>query len=209
MPVQVSPKEFYWREWKLGRERFASKGPNSLPRPDFGYGGPGQKPVPKAWWTRLEEFIARSEGNEPKPAPTPPTKPGQVSEHFNIREFDCKNGTKVPVVAIPAVGRLANAFLEKMHDKFGTGHIMSGYRPRAYNASIGGASQSQHIYDDDPTTVAADTIWQKGTPQQWAAEARTISDQIGYGGVGEYPPNSKRSGFVHIDNRRVKARWSG
>ena len=48
-------------------------------------------------------------------------------------------------------------------------------------------------------------MFEKGTPAQWAAEARRISDGLGFGGVGEYVG----SGFVHMDNRRVKARWSG
>jgi len=209
MAVKVTKNELRWREWRLGEGEFRGKGAVSKPRPDVGFGGPGQKKIPGKWWERLEAFLAKRESKEPAPGPVPPQKPGMVSEHFNIREFDCHNGQKVPVAAIPAVARLCNQFLERMHDKFGTGYVMSGYRPRAYNAAIGGAKQSQHIYEDDPTTVAADTMWEKGTPQDWAAEARRISNELGLGGVGEYPPTSQRAGFVHIDNRRVIARWSG
>ena len=208
--MAVSKNEFRWREWALGEGEFRNKNPRSKPRPDFGFGGPAQKPVPKSWWKNLEEFITRREkGVEPKPKPPakndPSLKPGMISEHFNVREFDCHDGRKVPRAAEPALVRLALQFLEPMRAKFGAARVLSGYRHKAYNERIGGAKFSQHNYDDDPTTVAADLTFGKGTPAEWAAEARRISDKLGFGGVGQY----NNSGFVHMDNRRFKARWSG
>jgi hypothetical protein len=206
--MPVSKQEFLWREWILGEERYAEKGARSKPRPDVGYGGVGQKPVPQAWWTRLAAFLAQREaGTEPEPQ-LPSPSPGartQLSPHFNVREFDCHDGRKVPKNAEAALARLCVQFLEPMRKKFGPAKVLSGYRHRAYNIKIGGATKSQHNYDDDPTTVAADTTYAKGTPQQWAAEARRLSDKLGFGGVGEYD----NSGFVHCDNRRYTARWSG
>jgi hypothetical protein len=206
----VSKRELHWREWVLGEGRYAERGPRSQPRPNFGYGGVGQKPVPRTWWARLEVFISKRERDfEPKPMPPDPadpaSRPGMLSAHYNVREFDCHNGRRVPQVAVPALARLAQQFLEPMRAKFGRGRVLSGYRPRDYNRKIGGASQSQHIYDDDPTTVAADLTFERGTPTQWAVEARRIADRLGYGGVGEYPT----SGFVHMDNRRYRANWKG
>lgn len=206
--MAVSKSEFLWREWVLGRERYAGKGPRPTPRPDVGYGGPGQKPVPQAWFKRLGAFLGHEEaGTEPEPKP--PVQPTngrtQLSPHFNVAEFDCHDGRKVPKAAEAALARLCVQFLEPMRAKFGPGRVLSGYRHAAYNARIGGAKFSQHNYDDDPSTVAADTTWSKGTPAQWAAEARRLSDKLGFGGVGEYP----RSGFVHVDNRRYVARWTG
>jgi hypothetical protein len=212
MAVKVSDNEFLWREWVLGRERYAGKGPRSSPRPDVGFGGPGQDPVPKTWWSRLEEFIARAENDsEPEPAEPPPRPFGrtQLSPHFNVREFDCHDGKNVPQVAEPACARLCVQFLEPLRAKFGPALVLSGYRHKAYNAKIGGAKASQHNYDDDPSTVAADLSFRKGSPSQWALEARRLSTRLGFGGVGEYPPNRERGGFVHVDNRRYKARWSG
>lgn len=206
--MAVSKNEYLWREWVLGRERYASKGARSKPRPDVGYGGPGQKPVPKGWWTRLAAFLGHEEsGTEPEPKPPAPPSNGrtQLSSHFNVAEFDCHDGRKVPKVAEAALARLCVQFLEPMRAKFGPGRVLSGYRHAAYNARIGGATKSQHNYDDDPSTVAADSTWSKGTPAQWAAEARRLSDRLGFGGVGEY----RGSGFCHTDNRRYKARWSG
>jgi hypothetical protein len=197
-----------WRDYVLGEGEFAGKGPRSKPRPDLGCGGPGQQKVPAAWFARLEVLVAqREEGAEPAPKPPKENdtlqRPGQLSPHYNIREFDCHDGRKVPAAAVPALTRLCNEFLEPMRTKFGPGRVLSGYRHAAYNKKIGGATKSQHDYDDDPTTVAADITYGKGTPTQWAAEARRIRDKLGYGGVGEYP----NSGFVHMDNRRYVANW--
>lgn len=206
--MAVSKNEFRWREWVLGEGAYRGKGARSKPRPDVGFGGPGQKPIPQTWWKRLEAFLAQREnGVEPKPAPVTPPSNGrtQLSPHFNVAEFDCHDGRKVPKVAEAAVARLCVQFLEPMRAKFGPCRVLSGYRHLAYNRSIGGALHSQHNYDDDPSTVAADTTYATGTPQQWAAYARQLSDKLGFGGVGEYP----RSGFVHCDNRRYIARWSG
>lgn len=208
--MAVSKQEFLWREWILGEERFASKGPRSKPRPNFGYGGPNQDPVPEAWWTRLAVVVAKREkGSEPRPKPPAANdslkRPGMISPHFSIREFDCKDGRKVPKAAEPAVTRLAVQFLEPMRKLFGPARVLSGYRHKEYNRKIGGALYSQHDYDDDPTTVAADLSFAKGTPAQWAEAARKIADRLRFGGVGQY----NTSGFVHIDNRRYRADWSG
>jgi hypothetical protein len=206
----ISAREQRWRDWVLGEGEFAGKGPRSKPRPDLGIGEKGQAPVPRAWWARLAETVTqREKGAEPAPvapkANDPFKRPGQLTPHFNVREFDCHDGRKVPAAAVPALTRLCQEFLEPLRAKFGPGRVLSGYRPRDYNARIGGATRSQHIYDDDPSTVAADLTFAQGTVRQWAAEARRIRSRLGYGGVGDYP----RSGFVHIDNRRYEADWSG
>jgi uncharacterized protein YcbK (DUF882 family) len=72
---------------------------------------------------------------------------------------------------------------------------------------IGGARHSQHIDEHDFESVAADLRFAKGTPAQWAAEAKRLRTKNlrGKGGVGRYD----RSGFVHVDNRGYKADWSG
>lgn len=127
----------------------------------------------------------------------------QISPHFHVDEFRCKDGTPVPRKAIPALKRLCEQFLEPLRKKFGPCHVTSGYRTRRYNARIGGARFSQHIYDESPDSVAADVVFARGTPSQWAREARAIRNRLGRGGVGEYP----RSGFVHVDNRYERADW--
>lgn len=192
--MAVSKNEYLWREWVLGEGRYRGKGPRSSPRPDVGFGGPGQKPVPQEWWERLEAFLAARDDKNETPAAPPP---GQLSPHFHIREFACKDGTPVPAIAVPALRRLCRDYLERMRATFGPAVVMSGYRHAKYNAAIGGARQSQHIYELTPGSVAADLIFRTGTPAQWAQ----LADQLGAGGVGQYPS------FVHVDNRPVKARW--
>ena len=205
--MPVSKQEFLWREWVLGESRYRGKGSRSSPRPDVGYGdsAKGQRPIPKVWWQRLEEFLARRDGAEipglvaPKRKPVTPADPFRLTPHFHTREFDCKDGRRVPAVAIPALDRLATMILEPLRDNFGLAVVMSGYRPRDYNARIGGASRSQHIYELTSDSVAADMVFARGRPRQWAAEA----NRLGAGGIGTY------DSFVHVDNRPVRASWSG
>lgn len=125
----------------------------------------------------------------------------RASEHFSLREFDCKDGTRVPAVAEPAVRLLAVRFLEPLRERFGPAIVHSGYRTRSYNASIGGAQLSQHVYDESPQSVAADVSFPSGTPAQWAAAARALP---GVGGVGRYDG----SRFVHVDSG-PRRDWSG
>lgn len=206
--MSVSRSEFRWREWILGEGEFAGHGPRSLPRPNVGYGGPGQTAVPQTWWQRLEAFLAqRADYGEPgrKGDGPHPVKPGpatQLSPHFNVREFDCHDGRKVPAVAVHALTLLCLDILEPLHARFGVGHVLSGYRPADYNKRIGGATYSQHIYELTPGSVAADMQFAHGSPDDWAAFADT---RLAVGGLGVYPT----SGFCHFDNRPIRARWRG
>ena len=207
----MPPAYFRWREWVLGEGDYKRYEPRyKKVRPDVGYGAPGQEPIPDYWWEHLEEFLIRRSGGDPEPDRKVPiidkiksripqevrASADQLSPHFNVREFDCKNGQKVPAKAVPALRKLCLTFLEPMRTTFGPGHVLSGYRPRAYNASVGGVPLSQHIYELTPQSVASDTMWAKGNPAQWARKARQIAAARREGGVGRYD----ESGFVHIDN---------
>lgn len=206
-PSKITQKELLWREWVLGEGRYAGCGPRSTPRPDVGYGGPGQRKVPRAWWQRLEAFLVRrNDKAEPPGAPQgqrpgriPRRPPGQLSPHFNVAEFDCHDGRKVPAVAWPALTRLCVDYLEPLRARYGPVKVMSGYRPRDYNAKIGGARFSQHIYELSPTSVAADVICARGTPASWYVFLSGLNP----GGLGRY------ASFVHVDNRPGHARWTG
>lgn len=202
--MAVSKQELLWREWILGEGQFRDDPRNPARRAQTG--APAK--VPRAWWERLEAFLARRHDKAEKPResalPIPVRVPRandaeQMSPHFRVREFDCKDGRKVPAVAVPALRRLCTVYLEPMRAAFGPCHVMSGYRPADYNRRIGGASLSQHIYELGPESVAADLIFRFGTPADWAR----LADQLGAGGVGRYPT------FVHVDNRGGRARWSG
>lgn len=153
-----------------------------------------------------EQRVDKWQGNVDEARREIRTRKGQLeqhgdraSEHFLISEFDCHNGQKVPRDAYPALRRLCEDVLEPMRAHFGACRVTSGYRPRAYNASIGGASQSEHIYELTPSSVAADVSFARGTPASWAEFAR----RLGVGGVGQY----SRSGFVHVDNGPRRDWW--
>lgn len=129
---------------------------------------------------------------------------GRMSPHFHIREFDCRDGTRVPEAAIPALKHLCQNYLEPLRNSGGIVHINSGFRTRAYNASVGGASNSVHIYNEHPNAVAADH-WQEGrSPAQVQAfhDSHTHPDGMGY-----------YSSFTHVDNRNrigwSDSRWNG
>ncbi len=211
-PPQVTDAEFAWREWWLGESRFKEHGPRNREVRDR-TGAPDR--IPQEWWSRFEEFLARRhDGKEPdlKPSmlrralvavriPQARAEDGsELSPHFALAEFACKDGTTVPKASVPALQRLCREVLEPLREQFGPCTVMSGYRHKAYNARIGGARFSQHIYDLHPGSVAADLIFSRGRPADWAEAAEPLTAS---GGLGRYP------GFVHVDNRPGKARWSG
>lgn len=133
-------------------------------------------------------------------------KNNTLTAHFKADEFYCHDGSPPPTLARPAMVRLCRDFLEPLRSKFGEALVLSGYRHEDYNNRIGGARYSQHIYEHNFESVAADMRFAKGTPAQWAAEAKRLRTKHGGdGGVGLYP----RQGFIHVDNRGYKADWSG
>lgn len=130
----------------------------------------------------------------------------QLTAHFRATEFYCNDGSACPTLARPAMVRLCKGYLEPMRTKFGACYVLSGYRHVRYNASIGGAVSSQHIYEYNYESVAADVRFGKGTVAQWAAHAKTLRTKLGgTGGIGIYIV----AGFLHVDNRAWKADWSG
>jgi len=134
----------------------------------------------------------------------------RLSKNFTVEEFDCHDGTKVPNSAIPALEELCEHILEPLRGKYGPCKVNSGYRTKRYNADIGGASQSQHIYEDTPGSVAADVKFTRGNPTSWARSARwrfrTKSRwrRRGRGGCGRYI----RHAFVHVDSG-PRRNWEG
>ena len=91
-------------------------------------------------------------------------------------------------------------YLEKLRDKFGPIKITSGHRPPAINASIGGASQSEHLYQVGCGAVDIYPVNGRGQ------EMENFCDQdwpysVGYG--------MSYRGFVHLGIRagRPRVRW--
>jgi len=95
------------------------------------------------------------------------------------------------------LSRLCEDYLEPLRRRYGPVTIVSGYRTVSYNARVGGAPQSYHVYRASRQGVAADIYCANGRPADWyrALDAR------GAGGLGRY------DGHVHVDNRPYRARW--
>jgi uncharacterized protein YcbK (DUF882 family) len=129
----------------------------------------------------------------------------QFTAHFNSREFNCRDGAVVQERDYEGLEYLCRTFLEPIRAKFGVVRINSGYRTANYNAKIGGASKSFHIYDIHTNDQAADITCQNGTPRDWHRAAAWIrtNKRNGRGGLGLY------SRFIHIDIRESRADWRG
>lgn len=126
----------------------------------------------------------------------------QPSPNFTYAEFNCNDGTPIPEASKPAIKDLCQKVLEPQRARFGSVHINSGFRTAAYNARIGGASNSVHIYSAHPSAVAADHTCAGGGATDWFNNTAGRAD-----GRGRY------STFHHADNRNrmgwPDAVWSG
>jgi uncharacterized protein YcbK (DUF882 family) len=123
---------------------------------------------------------------------------GQLSKDFHIREFKCKDGSKVPE-SLEANVRLLADQLQALRDFIDIPITLnSAYRTEAYNASIGGSPKSQH-----KLAKAADLVTIKYTPNELAEIIKDLikEGKMMQGGVGVYPS------FVHYDCRGTEARW--
>jgi uncharacterized protein YcbK (DUF882 family) len=122
----------------------------------------------------------------------------QLTTNFNLSEFACKDGTPVPDELKPNVQALAEQ-LQTLRDYLNEPiHINSGYRTPVYNKKIGGKTNSYHM-----KAMAADITVKSKTPKQLASVVEKLisNGTLKIGGMGVYP------GFIHLDTRKVKARW--
>ena len=130
----------------------------------------------------------------------------RLSKHFVVEEFDCRDGTKVSSRDYNSLKVLCRKYLEPLRAKYGTVKVHSGFRTKAYNAKVGGASKSYHIYTDhDGNDQAADVSCARGKPSDWHKTLNTIRRQefSNKGGLGIYKT------FCHVDLRDYKSDWRG
>ena len=122
----------------------------------------------------------------------------QLSPAFRVREFRCRDGTDTILIDEALV-----LLLQCIREHFGKPvTITSGYRTAAHNASVGGAKSSQHLLGR-----AADIRVQGVSVEDVAAYAESLMP--GWGGVGRYPVKAGRAkGWVHVDTRANKSRWT-
>jgi hypothetical protein len=117
--------------------------------------------------------------------------------HFTWGEFT-KNLTRIPqtTTVVENIAKLAY-YLEDVRSHFGNPSItiISGYRPTTINRSVGGASNSQHLYG-----TAVDMVISGFRPAEVYKRLNTW-----HGSKGGLASSSS---FTHIDLRGYRARWS-
>ena len=123
----------------------------------------------------------------------------QLTKNFNSKEFDCKDGTKVPEKFLLNAKEVADN-LQVLRDylEVPVSITGSGYRTAKHNKKVGGAKFSQHL-----TASGADINAKGYEPKQLAEviELLILNGKMKQGGIGVYP------NFVHYDVRGTKARW--
>lgn len=116
----------------------------------------------------------------------------EIRKNFKVKEFRCKNGADPIIIADDLV-----YWLYKVREHFGKPVIInSAYRTPEYNAKIGGAKRSQHMYG-----TAADFHINGVPPADIVKYLETVVPNTC--GIGLYDE------FVHLDVRRKKTRWNG
>ena len=115
-----------------------------------------------------------------------------LSANFKVREFACTDGSDPVFVSDKLV-----EILQEIRSHFGRAvTINSAFRTAAKNKSVGGATNSQHLYG-----MAADITVKGVSPSRVAAFAETLLPNTG--GIGIYGT------FTHVDVRAAKSRWNG
>ncbi|MCQ8184123.1 D-Ala-D-Ala carboxypeptidase family metallohydrolase [Parvularcula maris] len=159
------------------------------------------------------------------------TKDVQVSPHFRLGQFICKQETDAEaryVVLRPELLLKLEQAVDLIQDEgfdVGTLYVMSGYRTPWYNKAIGNTtSYSRHLYGDAadvfvdirPKNGVMDDLNGDGTVDK--ADANHLYDAVERmasantevsikGGIGSYAANAAHGPFVHIDTRGTPARW--
>ena len=159
---------------------------------------------------------------------TPENRDVRVSPHFRLGDFLCKQPAGWPryVVLEERLLWKLEAVIAALHRREGASslHVMSGYRTPHYNAAIGQARHSRHMYgdaadvfvDEKPEDGHMDDL--NGDGRETRADARRlyrIADRVAstslvdrlIGGMGYYPATPTHGPFVHIDARGYRARW--
>ena len=126
-----------------------------------------------------------------------------LTEHFSLTEFRCKDGTPTPPEAVEnleGTAEMLEALRARLAARYGRECalvVLSGYRSLAYNAKVGGASKSMHLVGR-----AADVTSPCYSPEQVQAIAFELQDDGIIGGVGVYQT------FTHVDTGRIRT-WKG
>lgn len=123
----------------------------------------------------------------------------KLSPSFTVREFRCRDGSDTILIDESLV-----VLLQCIREHFGKAVVItSGYRTAEHNAAVGGAKSSQHLLGR-----AADIQVSGTSVEDVAAYAESLMPA--WGGVGRYPVKAGHAiGWVHVDTRANKSRWTG
>ena len=122
----------------------------------------------------------------------------QLAPGFRVREFRCRDGSDT-IMIDQTLAVLLQAIREHFNKPI---TITSGYRTATHNASVGGSKSSQHLLGK-----AADIQVAGVSVEDVAAYAESLMPD--WGGVGRYPVKAGRTkGWVHVDTRAKKSRWT-
>lgn len=117
---------------------------------------------------------------------------GNLSKHFEAKEFQCKDGSKYLLICKELV-----TILETIREHFNEPVIInSGYRTPSWNIRVNGAPNSMHC-----NGMAADIIVKGHSSREVAKYASELMDGLeNKGGVIRY------TNFVHVDVREERYR---
>lgn len=122
----------------------------------------------------------------------------KITEHFDLSEFACKDGTEVPLKYLQNVTKLAEQ-LEVLRAEINKPIvILSGFRTFGYNEKVGGVLKSMHL-----TASAADIMVRDMSSKEvfYTIENLIAMKKMHNGGLGVYPI------FCHYDIRNKMSRW--
>jgi uncharacterized protein YcbK (DUF882 family) len=123
----------------------------------------------------------------------------KLTENFNREEFDCADGSEMPIEVQLNIAELA-VQLEIIRSHFNAPiTINSAYRSPEHNRKIGSNDSSQHILGK-----AADIVVKGVSPDDVydAIEFLISEGLVKEGGLGRY------NTFTHYDTRGTRARWN-
>lgn len=154
----------------------------------------------------------------------------QISPHFTLGQFLCKQQSDLPL-SFALINQSILMKLERLLDvvnaaghKANSFHVMRGFRTPWYNKAIGNkTSVSRHLYGDGVDIFIdtdgdnyMDDLNSDGLRNHLDAQilhslAALLSsenlDDWDEGGLSLYKENTRRGPFIHLDSRGYEARW--
>lgn len=107
-----------------------------------------------------------------------------LSKNFKVSEFACKDGSDKILIDLDMI-----PILQTIRDIGGRLTITSAYRTPTHNKSVGGVSNSYHLYGRAFDIVSENLS---------VLEICELANTLGVKGIIKYPT------FVHIDSRNLK-----